>query len=80
MQTLQSLGTQVTNVMLVQEKVVPPEIDKWLKLPWDGVVVHYHEIGLKGGNRRPFTKALVKNLQRASVSYTHLTLPTNREV
>jgi len=65
MQTLQSLGTQVTNVMLVQEKVVPPEIDKWLKLPWDGVVVHYHEIGLKGGNRRPFTKALVKNLQRA---------------
>jgi len=65
MRTLQSLGAQVIGVMLVQEKVVPPEIDKWLKLPWDGVVVHYHEIGLKGGNRRPFTKALVKNLQRA---------------
>jgi hypothetical protein len=47
--TIQSLGSQVIGVMLVQEKVVPPEIDKWLKLPWDGVVVHYHEIGIKGG-------------------------------
>ncbi len=63
--TIQSLGLQVIGVMLVQERTVPPEIDKWLKLPWDGIVVHYYEIGLKGGNRRPFTKALVRNLQRA---------------
>jgi len=63
--TIQSLDSQVIGVMLVQEKVVSPEIDKWLKLSWDGVVVHYHEIGLKGGNRRPFTRALFRNLQRA---------------
>jgi thiamine biosynthesis protein ThiI len=63
--TIQSLGSQVIGVMLVQEKVVPPEIDKWLKLPWDGFVVHYYEIGLKGGNKRTFTRALFRNLQRA---------------
>jgi len=63
--TIQSLGLQVIGVMLVQEKVVSPEIDKWFKLPWDGFVVHYHEIGLKGGKRRPFTRALFRNLQRA---------------
>lgn len=51
--------------MLVQERVVQPELDRWLKLSWDGFVVHYHEIGLKGGNRRAFTKALHRNLQNS---------------
>ncbi|MFN4180780.1 MAG: tRNA uracil 4-sulfurtransferase ThiI [Armatimonadota bacterium] len=51
--------------MLVQERIVLPELDKWLKLSWDGFVVHYHEIGLKGGNRRVFTRALYRNLQNA---------------
>lgn len=50
--------------MLAQEQTVSPEFGKWLKLTWDGFVVHYHEIGLKGGNRRFFTKTLHKNLQR----------------
>ncbi len=51
--------------MLLQERVSLSEIEKWLKLSWDGFVAHYHEIGLKGGNRRPFTKALCQNLKRA---------------
>ncbi len=51
--------------MLLQEQVLPPELQKWLKLSWDGLVVHYHEIGLKGGNRRAFTKVLHRNLQNA---------------
>lgn len=51
--------------MLVQERTIPPELDKWLKLPWDGLVAHYHEIGLKGGNRRAFTKVLCRNLKNA---------------
>jgi len=51
--------------MLVQEQVLSPELDRWLKLPWDGFVAHYHEIGLKGGNRRVFTKVLLRNLQSA---------------
>lgn len=37
----------------------------WLRLPWDGFVVHYHEIGLKGGNRRPFIRRLQQNLTNA---------------
>lgn len=51
--------------MLVQEQVLSPELDKWLKLSWDGFAVHYHEIGLKGGNRRAFTKVLCRNLQNS---------------
>ncbi|MGQ9463544.1 MAG: tRNA uracil 4-sulfurtransferase ThiI [Candidatus Fervidibacter sp.] len=50
--------------MLAQEQTISPEFGKWLKLTWDGFVVHYHEIGLKGGNRRFFTKTLYKNLQK----------------
>lgn len=49
--------------MLLQELTIPSELDKWLKLSWDGFVAHYHETGLKGGNRRAFTKVLHKNLQ-----------------
>jgi thiamine biosynthesis protein ThiI len=33
-------------------------------LPFHGVVVHYHEIGLKGRNRGYFERRLVDNLQR----------------
>ncbi|MCS7186740.1 MAG: tRNA 4-thiouridine(8) synthase ThiI [Armatimonadetes bacterium] len=51
--------------MLVQEQVHLSELDKWLKLSWDGFVVHYHEIGLKGGNRRAFTKVLCRNLKNS---------------
>ena len=51
--------------MLVQERIVQPELDKWLKLLWDGFVVHYHEIGLKGGNRKAYMKALYRNLKNA---------------
>jgi thiamine biosynthesis protein ThiI len=43
--------------------------ERWLSLPWDGVVVHCHEIALKGGNRRPFTQALCRNLRRALALY-----------
>ncbi|GBC99807.1 putative tRNA sulfurtransferase [bacterium HR17] len=43
---------------------LPPELERWLALSWDAVVVHFHEIALKGGNRRPFTRALQFNLQR----------------
>lgn len=50
--------------MLVQERTSVADLDKWLKLPWDGFVVHYDEIGLKGGNRRPFAKMLLRNLRR----------------
>lgn len=50
--------------MVAQEQTVSPEFSKWLRLTWDGFVVHYHEIGLKGGNRRFFTKTLYKNLQK----------------
>lgn len=32
----------------------------------DGVIVHYHEIGLKGRNRRLFERALMSNLARAT--------------
>lgn len=39
-------------------------LDRWLRLPWDGVVVHFHEIALKGGNRRPFLQTLGENLKR----------------
>ena len=38
-------------------------------------LVKYAEIGIKGKNRHLFEKALC-----VPVSYTHLTLPTNREV
>ncbi len=41
----------------------------WLKLPWDAVVVHYGEVGLKGGNRRWFVRTLRRNLQCALASY-----------
>ncbi|MCS7223842.1 MAG: tRNA 4-thiouridine(8) synthase ThiI [Armatimonadetes bacterium] len=34
-------------------------------LDWDGVVVHYEEIGLKGHNRTPFVRALKRNMDRA---------------
>lgn len=50
--------------MVAQEQTVSPEFSKWLRLTWDGFVVHYHEIGLKGGNKRFFTKTLYKNLQK----------------
>src|SRR5688572_13182171 len=33
--------------------------------PRHGVVVHYHEIGLKGRNRGFFERQLVRNLERA---------------
>lgn len=38
--------------------------DRWLTLPWDAVVVHYHEIALKRGNRGPFLRRLEQNLRQ----------------
>ena len=32
----------------------------------DYLIVHYHEVGLKGGNRSLFERALVKNISRAT--------------
>ncbi len=40
------------------EKVLPP-------FPWDAVVAHYEEIGLKGQNRPIFVRALGRNLAQA---------------
>ncbi|MCS7265476.1 MAG: tRNA 4-thiouridine(8) synthase ThiI [Armatimonadetes bacterium] len=55
--------------MLVQEQITFHNLDQWLKLPWDGFTVQYHEIGLKGGNRKAFTKALQRNLQKALIRF-----------
>jgi len=38
--------------------------ESWSKLTWDAAVVHFSEIGLKGGNRGPFLRRLEKNLRR----------------
>jgi thiamine biosynthesis protein ThiI len=38
----------------------------------DYLIVHYHEIGLKGGNRSLFERALVRNIARASSGITEL--------
>ncbi len=51
--------------MVLQEQGFLTGFEKWLKVRWDGFVVHYHEIGLKKGNRRSFVKALCHNLRRA---------------
>ncbi len=40
-----------------------PEWTTWLQLRWDGFVVHYGEIGVKGGNRKAWTKVLQQRLQ-----------------
>ena len=32
----------------------------------DYLIVHYHEVGLKGGNRSLFERALVRNIARAT--------------
>ena len=32
----------------------------------DHLIVHYHEVGLKGGNRSTFERALVRNIVRAA--------------
>src|SRR5438094_10533935 len=32
----------------------------------DYLIVHYHEVGLKGGNRSLFERALVRNISRAT--------------
>ncbi|MCS7083109.1 MAG: tRNA 4-thiouridine(8) synthase ThiI [Bacteroidetes bacterium] len=37
--------------------------DCWRKLVWDGLAVHYHEIALKGQNRRFFRRRLLERLQ-----------------
>ena len=39
--------------------------------PRRGVVVHYHEIGLKGRNRGTFERQLVRNLERALRGHPH---------
>jgi len=33
--------------------------------PWDALVVQFSEIALKGGNRKPFTKKLARNIKKA---------------
>ncbi|MGZ4144300.1 MAG: tRNA uracil 4-sulfurtransferase ThiI [Actinomycetota bacterium] len=38
----------------------------------DYLVVHYHEVGLKGGNRSLFERALVRNLARATSDLAEL--------
>lgn len=38
----------------------------------DYLVVHYHEVGLKGGNRSLFERALVRNLTRATADIAEL--------
>ncbi|MCS7191630.1 MAG: tRNA 4-thiouridine(8) synthase ThiI [Armatimonadetes bacterium] len=55
--------------MLLQEQIFTSEFDRWLKISWDGFVVHYDEIGTKGGNRKAFTKAFCRNLQRALIGF-----------
>src|SRR5262249_9203736 len=35
-------------------------------------LVHYHEVGLKGGNRSLFERALVRNIARATADLGHL--------
>ena len=37
----------------------------WLALPWDGIVAHFAELGLKGANRGWFTTMQRRNLSRA---------------
>jgi thiamine biosynthesis protein ThiI len=38
----------------------------------DYLIVHYHEVGLKGGNRSLFERALVRNIARASLDLAEL--------
>ena len=45
-------------------------------MQFDHLLVRYGELTLKGTNRKMFVNQLKDN----AVSYTHLTLPTNREV
>lgn len=41
------------------------EQNGWRDIAWDGAGVYFGEIGLKGGNRRPFIRRLRNNLVRA---------------
>ena len=36
--------------------------------PWDALVVQFSEIALKGGNRKPFTKKLARNIKKVLAS------------
>src|SRR5439155_10730866 len=38
----------------------------------DYIIVHYHEIGLKGGNRSIFERALARNIARATSDLAEL--------
>src|SRR5947209_13786043 len=38
----------------------------------DYLIVHYHEVGLKGGNRSLFERALVRNISRAASGVAEL--------
>src|SRR2546430_7065785 len=38
----------------------------------DYLIVHYHEVGLKGGNRSLFERALVRNISRAASDLAEL--------
>ena len=38
----------------------------------DYLIVHYHEVGLKGGNRSHFERALVRNISRAASDLAEL--------
>src|SRR5258708_30985182 len=41
----------------------------------DYLIVHYHEVGLKGGNRSLFERALVRNITRAASDLAELRPP-----
>src|SRR5438132_3018609 len=38
----------------------------------DYLIVHYHEVGLKGGNRSLFERALARNISRAASDLAEL--------
>lgn len=39
----------------------------------DFLIVHYHEVGLKGGNRASFERALIRNIERSTSDLGQLT-------
>jgi thiamine biosynthesis protein ThiI len=45
-------------------KTVTTLSERWYNLHWDGIVVHFNEIALKGGNRKRFIERLQFNFQR----------------
>lgn len=51
--------------MMPLQTLPSTDLEHWLKLSWDAIVAHYHEIALKGGNRSLFVQALHQNLERA---------------